>query len=200
VSKRDRYLACSLDANGLTRKREEEMSMKQHMWSGAGALALMGTLACSNQNPTQPDRVAAQPNAAATAAAQAVSRPTARNSEQVVFSGVASTGSTFGSPVGFWIWCEADSTNPYAGECNGAMYFYALGITKHVDDSATILELSEGVYKITVASTKDSSIACTLQNSAAPVRGPNNTVTVTCSAPASGSATSNTAVVNVTGP
>src|SRR5207245_303614 len=126
-----RSVPCLLAGRERTdRKSREEMSMKQHMWRGAGALVLMGTLACSNQNPAQPtaDRVAAQPNAAATAAAQAVSRPAARNSEQVIFSGVASTGSTFGSPVGFWIWCEADSTNPYAGECNGAMYFYALGI------------------------------------------------------------------------
>ncbi|HXG91688.1 MAG TPA: hypothetical protein VNN73_04880 [Blastocatellia bacterium] len=45
------------------------------------------------------------------------------HSEQVVFSGVG-VCPEFG-PVGFWIWCEADSTNPYHGVCNGAMYVYS---------------------------------------------------------------------------
>jgi hypothetical protein len=122
-------------------------------------------------------------------------------SEQVVFSGVASTNSTFpnGSPAGFWIWCEAESENPYDGECNGAMYFYALGITKHVEGEVT--EPSEGIYRMDVSSTLDSSIVhCILMNqSAEPLNGPRNTVTVSCTTP-SGSATSTTAVVNVTGP
>ena len=45
------------------------------------------------------------------------------SSEQVVFSGIGFAGDgAWASPVGFWIWCEADSGNPYQGRCNGAMY------------------------------------------------------------------------------
>ncbi len=123
----------------------------------------------------------------------------AASSEQVVFSG---TG--FGSfqntptPFGFWIWCEGDSSNPYHGQCSGAMYFYALGIVKHVVDG-NITELPEGNYSITVLSTLDNTVNCTLVN-ALPIRsGPDNTVTATCTAPA-GTGTSFNAVVTVTGP
>ena len=119
----------------------------------------------------------------------------ANNSEQVVFSG---TG--FGSfgPVGFWIWCEADSNNPYQGECNGSMYFYALHLTKHVDDVAPIAEPEEHMYVMTVASS-DGSIACTLTNEPPIVHGPHNTVDITCTSPA-GSGQSTSAVVQATGP
>jgi hypothetical protein len=177
--------------------------MRHRILIASASAIVVAAVACGQQNPAQPSTPdsALTQTAVATASTAGVPHPSAKNSEQVVFSGVAAIGSSFpnGSPVGFWIWCEADSTNPYAGECNGAMYFYALGITRHVDDAAEIQELSEGVYKITVASTTDSSIACTLQNAQAPSNGPHNTVTVTCTTP-SGSATSNTAVVNVTGP
>lgn len=119
----------------------------------------------------------------------------ANNSEQVVFSGTA-----FGSfgPVGFWIWCEADSSNPYQGECNGAMYFYALHLTKHVEDVAPIAEPEEHSYVMTVASS-DGSIQCTLQNETPIVHGPHNTVDVSCTSP-SGTAQSTNAVVHATGP
>jgi hypothetical protein len=121
-----------------------------------------------------------------------------QNSEQVVFSGVAFLGSTFekGTPAGFWIWCESDSTNPYVGECQGAMYFYALGLTKQVEGEIT--EIGEDRYRMDVQSS-DGSISCSLTNAAAPNHGPHNVVDVTCSAPA-GHATSPNAVVNVTGP
>jgi hypothetical protein len=123
------------------------------------------------------------------------------HSEQVIFSG---TGfGTFGgtaTPFGFWIWCEADSGNSYVGQCNGAMYFYALGIVKHVVDGS-ITELADGVYSINVLSSADTTVNCTLVNGAPPVKGPNNTVTATCTAPATaGVGTSGSAVVNVTGP
>jgi hypothetical protein len=119
----------------------------------------------------------------------------ANNSEQVVFSG---TG--FGSfgPVGFWIWCEADSNNPYQGECNGSMYFYALGLTKHVEDVVPISEPEEHMYVMDVASS-DGSIACTLTNEPPIVHGPHNTVDISCTSP-SGSGQSTTAVVHATGP
>lgn len=124
----------------------------------------------------------------------------AANSEQVVFSKTGAVG-TFGgttTPFGFWIWCEASSSNPYQGNCNGSMYFYALGIPKHVIDGG-ITEPADGQYQIHVLSSKDSSINCTLTNTPPPQSGPNNTVTVSCTTP-SGSATATGAVVNVTGP
>ena len=119
----------------------------------------------------------------------------ANNSEQVVFSG---TG--FGSfgPVGFWIWCEADSNNPYQGECNGSMYFYALGLTKHVEDVVPISEPEEHMYVMDVASS-DGSIACTLTNEPPIVHGPHNTVDISCTSP-SGTGQSTNAVVHATGP
>ena len=124
----------------------------------------------------------------------------AASSEQVVFSKTGAFGTFAGTPtpLGFWIWCEASSGNPYQGQCNGSMYFYALGTPKHVVDGS-ITELADGIYQINVLSSKDSSINCTLTNTAPPQSGPNNTVTVSCATP-SGSAAATGAVVNVTGP
>lgn len=120
------------------------------------------------------------------------------HSEQVVFSGLAQSAQT---PVGFWIWCEADSTNPYFGQCNGAMYFYALHLVKHVDEMQIpgIQEVGDGHYVMMVQSS-DGSVSCTLENVPPPTSGPTNTVNVTCTAPPSLSAVSKSAVVNVTGP
>ncbi len=121
----------------------------------------------------------------------------ANSSEQIVFSGGGSFPAT---PFGFWIWCEGDSANLYQGECNGAMYFYALGITKHV--AGMVTEIADGIYQMSVVSTVDDSVACTLTNSAPPVKGPHNTVTATCTAPSavgSTTGTSTNSVVNVTG-
>jgi hypothetical protein len=80
------------------------------------------------------------------------------------------------------------------------MYFYAFGIVKHVVDG-TITEPADGQYSITVLSTLDNTVNCTLVNGPPipPVSGPHNTVTATCTAPA-GSGTSGNAVVAVTGP
>jgi hypothetical protein len=156
----------------------------------------------TSRNPAQPtgldSAAAASASEGSAAVAAGTSVRTALNSEQLVFSGT-STESTAG-PVGFWIWCEVESDNPYHHECNGAMYFYALGITKHVEDQEDgIQEPSEGIYQIKVQSTQDSSVTCTLQNSAPAVHGPQNTVNIDCSTP-SVHAVSSTAVVNVTGP
>ena len=177
--------------------------MKQALTS----LLLMCVLVVSacGSNPASPSAVtsvAASGTSSSSAATSSVGgrQIAAKNSEQVVFSGVAGVHSTFpsGSPAGFWIWCEADSSNPYLGECNGSMYFYALGITKHVEGEVT--EPSEGIYRMEVSSTLDNSVNCVLTNqSPDPVNGPQNTVTVSCTSP-SGSATSTSAVVNVTGP
>jgi hypothetical protein len=125
--------------------------------------------------------------------ASAVSATAANNSEQVVFSG---TGATNIGPFGNWIWCEADSTNPYHGNCSGSMYFYAQHITKHVVGEIT--ESSPGLYTMNVWSS-DHSVMCQLNNPNEAVRGPHNTVDVSCSAPAA-SGSSATEVVKVTGP
>jgi len=133
------------------------------------------------------------------AAAVGVAQP--NNSEQVVFSGTGfGTFDGTPTPVGFWIWCEAESENPYAGECAGSMYFYALRITKHVIDAEEpgIVENADESYTMHVAST-DGSVDCFLTNEEPTRNGPRNTVDVECGAPA-GSGTSTRAVVKVTGP
>jgi hypothetical protein len=124
----------------------------------------------------------------------------AERSEQVIFSGTGTLDST-GAPFGFWIWCEAESDNPYLGECKGAMYLYAQGLTKHVEDAEEpgITEGPDGIYTMDVVS-GDGSIAATLTNTEEAVRGPHNTVTVTFTSPDVGTGTSTNAVVNVTGP
>ncbi len=76
------------------------------------------------------------------------------------------------------------------------MYFYALGITKHV--AGMVTEIATDTYQMSVVSTKDASVDCTLTNVPPITSGPTNTVNVTCTAP-SGSGTA-TSVVNVTGP
>jgi len=128
------------------------------------------------------------------AALPAVAQP--NNSEQVVFSTSGASSESLGQ-FAFWIWCEADSNNPYQGQCNGSMVFRSLGTGKHVMDGS-IAEGPNGIYTINVLST-DGSINCTLKNTAPAVSGPNNTIIVSCSSP-SGSATATGAVVNVTGP
>jgi hypothetical protein len=127
-------------------------------------------------------------------------RADAASSEQIVFSGTGFSQSA-GVPFGFWIWCESDeSGNPYAGECNGAMYFYTLHITRHVDDIVPLQEPNEGQYLMTVASS-DGSISCTLENDPPATHGPTNTVHVSCSSPVTfNDGLSTNAVVNVTGP
>ena len=59
------------------------------------------------------------------------------HSEQIVFSGVG-FGHVGGvdTPFGFWVWCQnSTSGNGLYGRdkaCEGAMYVYALGLTKGV--------------------------------------------------------------------
>ncbi len=105
----------------------------------------------------------------------------AASSEQVVFSGEGFSHSAQ-TPVGFWIWCEGQSGNPYQGECNGAMYFYALGITKQVDGSAS--GDSNEQFTMSVQSS-DGSVICTLENVSPlpPSSGPTNTVDISCKQP-----------------
>jgi hypothetical protein len=97
---------------------------------------------------------------------------------------------------GFWIWCEADSTNPYKGRCKGSMYFYGIALTKGV--SGTITEPQAHAYAMTVHSA-DNKVACTLRNVPPITRGLTNTVNVACTAP-SGVGVSLHTVVRATGP
>ena len=175
--------------------------MKHSFVAVAAVLAVLaGTSACGKQSPAAPSPSQSFATPPGIDAPQAVSHSSAaKNSEQLVFSGVATEGT--GGPVGFWIWCEVDSKNPYAEECNGSMYFYALGLTKHVSDvEDSILEGPDETYTFQVHSTSDDSIACTLANPEEPAHGPHNTVTVDCTSPAGVHAVSRNAVVNVTGP
>jgi hypothetical protein len=182
----------------------KEFVMKQQVAMVAVVTAaLVGMIACNGQTPAQPTVMTTSAPQVSGGPASVTPSSASRHSEQVVFSGVAAINSTFqnGSPVGFWIWCEAESNNPYAGECNGSMYFYALGITKHVSDIEgvnSIEEFGDEQYRIRVRSTTDNSIDCTLESMSAPLHGPNNAVHVSCTSPA-GAADSNTAIVNVTG-
>jgi hypothetical protein len=120
----------------------------------------------------------------------------AANSEQVVFSIQPQfVGGTLNQPMGFWVWCEADSTNPYHGFCNGSMYFYEQGKnSEHV--TGTISEPTEHIYKMTLTG---ANIACTLENQSS-MSGPNNDITVSCTQPVSGTGTATNATVQVTGP
>ncbi len=144
--------------------------------------------------------VAAAALASGVALAQpSTARADASNSEQVVFSG-GGTG-TFvdkASPFGFWIWCEADSENPYAGFCHGAMYVYALGLVKSVRGAIGENPSVDHEYHVAVVST-DGALACELVNAPPVAKGPANMVSVTCTAPSGGGASSS-AVVVVSGP
>ena len=100
-------------------------------------------------------------------------------------------------PLGFWVWCEADSANSYQGECNGSIYLDAFGTPRHVDGEIT--EGPDGIYHMAVTS-RDGFINCTLTNTAQAVRGPNNTVRVDCTSPTVGTAFATGTTVNVTGP
>jgi hypothetical protein len=127
----------------------------------------------------------------------------AQASQQIVFSGTGLGAFTLGtttkaSPFGFWIWCEGASSNPYAGACNGAMYFYAFGITRPVDGSVSG---SNQTFTMTVHS-PGPTFRCTLTNAPPVTTGPTNTVNLSCTTPGAliGGGSSQHSVVRVTGP
>ena len=116
----------------------------------------------------------------------------AAQKEQVVFSGEAE-GSV--GEVGFWIWCAVDQQGNY-DDCNGAMAFDDLKLTRHVEGEVS--EIGDDVYQMDVASTRDASVACTLTNVPPITHGHTNTVDISCTTPES-TATSTDAVVVSTG-
>ena len=144
----------------------------------------------------------------------ALSATPANNAEQVIFSGVGSgTFSGTPTPFGFWVWCSAEGSGPGKGiyaedfACQGALYFYALGIVKSVfgfnGDGVTpfpggVVQNLDGTYTMRLHSADLVVKGCLLTNASA-LKGPKNTVNLVCAAPA-GTGASGTAVVNVTGP
>jgi hypothetical protein len=112
--------------------------------------------------------------------------------EQVVFSGEAE-GSI--GEIEFWIWCAVDESGNY-DDCAGSVRLEDQGLVRHVEGE--VAEIGDDVYQMDVASTLDSSVACTLTNVPPITHGHTNTVMIDCSTP-SGSATSTDAVVVATG-
>lgn len=119
---------------------------------------------------------------------------TAASSEQVVFSIAPSFVPSLG-PLGFWIWCEAESDNPYVGECAGTIYFYGTTPVEQVADQATISEGPDGIYTIAITT---SDIDCSLTNEAPDPHGSHQSIDISCTAPFTGTGTV-AGVVNVTG-
>jgi hypothetical protein len=123
-------------------------------------------------------------------------------SEQIIFSGVGVAGNgAWQSPVGFWIWCQAEGTGPYSQDqsCAGAMYVYAQGLTKGVQGS--VAEGPDGIYTMSVFANDGSLFEAELTNGLPLTKGPRNAVSFSITTPAGTSAGgTNTAVVNVTGP
>jgi len=130
-------------------------------------------------------------------------KSSAAPSEQVIFSGVGFADSgDWQSPVGFWIWCQADGTGPYGQghACAGAMYVYAQAITVGVHGQIT--ENGDDTYTMRVSSNKPGVLQATLHNLSDDLtNGPTNDVEFTVTTDAgTASGVSDTAVVNVTGP
>jgi hypothetical protein len=118
---------------------------------------------------------------------------------QLVVSGQIPPGATTGTlgPFGIWVWCEdPNASNPYAGECAGSMYFYDLGLTKFVEDEEGTLSLTSTSFSVELVS-RDGSIDCLVSGTTAN-KGPSNTISVDCSAPAGRSGTLSNVVVRIT--
>ena len=111
-----------------------------------------------------------------------------------IFSGTGTffNGSTLVTPFGFWIWCQGPANNPYAQECAGAMYFYALAAPAvNVDGHPTEVCSNSGCGLHVTGSNKALSLDCTLSAAGPFNHGASNLVTVKCTEPA--------AVNNLTG-
>lgn len=134
-------------------------------------------------------------------AAPALYTQAANNAEQIVFSGVG-VPPVSSEPFGFWVWCQAEPASEhsrYDTDCQGAMYFYARGITTHV--TGEVSEPEEGVYVMDLEAPR-AGLTCELSNVPPTNSGPSNTVIGECmiNGEAVGGLMSADAVVNVTGP
>jgi hypothetical protein len=120
---------------------------------------------------------------------------------QLVISGQTPPGVTTGNLDGFgiWVWCQDPAAgNPYAGECAGSIYFYNLGLVRHVDDEEDTLVLTSTSFSVELVS-EDGSVDCTVSGSLPSAKGPSagNTISVSCSSPDRSGTLSNL-VLNVT--
>jgi len=125
----------------------------------------------------------------------------ANNAEQVVFSGTG-VPPVSSEPIGFWVWCQVEPASEhshYDTDCNGALYFYARGITVHV--TGEVSEPEEGVYVMDLEAPR-SALQCELSNEVPFTHGPNNTVLGECNIDGTvvSGLMSTSAVVVVTGP
>jgi len=129
----------------------------------------------------------------------------ANSSEQVVFSKTGAFSTTLG-PLGFWVWCEAESANPYVRACSGSLYFYFFGVPRGVHGSIVESPADSGLYTMTLSSADGFISNCHLRNPNGAVSGPMNAVNLgACTvsgAPAhpGDETVTTTAVVKVTGP
>jgi hypothetical protein len=124
----------------------------------------------------------------------------ASNAEQVVFSGVG-VPPVSSEPFGFWVWCQvepASTHSHYDTDCQGALYFYARGITTHV--IGEVSEPEEGIYLMELQAPR-ANVQCDLSNTTL-VSGPHNTVIGECTINGEevSGLRSNDAVVKATGP
>lgn len=126
----------------------------------------------------------------------------ANNAEQLVFSGIGLPPVST-EPFGFWVWCQVhpapSGQGHYDTDCQGAVYFYARGITTHV--TGEVSEPEEGVYVMDLVAGKPA-LSCALSNVPPILKGPNNTVIGDCTLdgqPIAG-LMSTGAVVHATGP
>jgi hypothetical protein len=101
--------------------------------------------------------------------------------------------------MGFWIWCEVISGNPYQEECKGAVYFYDLGLVRAVEENESLPPTLVGSSATMWVESEDGRISCMLRNPNPPTRGPTNLVNVACSTPARAGDMVNV-VVKITGP
>jgi hypothetical protein len=129
----------------------------------------------------------------------------ANNSEQVVFSKTGAFSTALG-PLGLWVWCEAESENPYAGVCSGSVYFYFLGVPRGVHGFITEAPADPGLYTMTLFSADRFIDACQFMNPEPATSGPTNDLALgTCTVGGQrntnvGEVVTTTAVVRVTGP
>jgi hypothetical protein len=127
----------------------------------------------------------------------------AKPSEQVIFSGFATTNDGV-LGVGFWIWCQPEGNSPiYTGACQGAIQIPGHGPAAAV--AGFIVELPDGTYVARVFSKKDNSflVAAAFHNvNPEPEHGPNNVVQfgILTNDGINRVGVATNAVVNVTGP
>ena len=80
--------------------------------------------------------------------------------------------------IGFWIWCEISSTNPYNGQCAGSMYYVNVATGAYV--AVHVAESGPVSYTSVTVTTSDGQITCTLMPPSNPTQGPTNKIAGSC--------------------